>query len=98
MYDEELYEDYEVIEPESIEIRPQDQFLSSKPILMIGAATIAGVGLGLAGVIGGSFLIGMAAESIVMPSLLLKLAGGLAGGGVGMAKGVQYIKREEKRE
>ena len=57
--------------------------------LAVGAKTIAGIGIGLVAVVGGAALLGLAAETILVPSLLLKLAGGIAGGGVGMAKGLK---------
>jgi hypothetical protein len=57
--------------------------------LSIGAKTVAGIGIGLLAVVGGAALLGVAAETILIPSLLLKLAGGAAGGGVGMAKGLK---------
>jgi hypothetical protein len=61
--------------------------------LLIGAKTVAGIGIGLVTVIAGAVIVGAAAETVLIPSLLLKLAGGVAGGGVGMAKG---LRDEEK--
>ena len=61
------------------------------PSFAIGAKTVAGIGLGLVTVVAGSAIIGLAAETVLIPSLLLKLAGGIAGGGVGMAKGLQDV-------
>jgi hypothetical protein len=55
----------------------------------VGAKTVAGIGLGLVAVVGGAALLGLAAETVLIPSLLMKLAGGIAGGGVGMAKGLK---------
>ncbi len=60
---------------------------SSSPIA-VGAKTIAGIGIGLIAVVGGAAVLGLAAEMVLIPSLLMKLAGGIAGGGVGMAKGM----------
>jgi hypothetical protein len=62
---------------------------TTKNSLIIGAKTLAGVGLGLLAVSGGFLLVGAFAEAAVVPSLLLKLAGGLTGGGLGMAKGLK---------
>ena len=62
--------------------------------LGVGAKTLAGVGLGLVAVVAGAAVIGIAAETVLVPSLLLKLAGGVAGGGVGMAKGLSDNKKD----
>jgi hypothetical protein len=60
--------------------------------LAVGAKTVAGVGVGLISVVVGSFVIGAVTEAVIIPSLLLKLAGGIAGGGIGMAKGLNDSK------
>ncbi len=57
--------------------------------LAVGAKTVAGIGIGLMVVVGGAAVLGVAAETVLIPSLLLKLAGGIAGGGVGMARGLK---------
>jgi hypothetical protein len=57
--------------------------------LIIGATTLAGVGVGLLAVSGGALVLGAVTEAVLIPSLLLKLAGGLAGGGLGMALGLK---------
>lgn len=64
-------------------------------LLGVGAKTIAGIGIGLLTVIGGAALLGVAAEIVLVPSLLVKLAGGIAGGGVGMAKGLKDTRTPE---
>ena len=56
--------------------------------LLVGAKTLAGIGLGLLVVVAGVAVAGVATEAILVPSLLLKLAGGITGGGMGMAKGL----------
>ncbi len=61
--------------------------------LAVGAKTVAGIGIGLIVVVAGSAVIGVAAETILIPSLLIKLAGGIAGGGVGMAKGLKDAQK-----
>ena len=61
--------------------------------LIIGAKTLAGVGIGLVAVVAGALAIGVVAEAILVPSLLLKLAGGIAGGGMGMAKGLKDAQK-----
>jgi len=55
----------------------------------IAAKTLAGIGIGLLAVMGGAFVLGLAAETLLIPSLLLKTAGGIAGGGAGMAMGIR---------
>ena len=61
---------------------------TSGSLLGVGAKTVAGIGIGLLTVVGGAALLGVAAEMVLIPSLLMKLAGGIAGGGLGMAKGL----------
>lgn len=63
-------------------------FSSIESSLAIGAKTVAGVGIGLLVVVAGTTVLAAASEAIIIPSLLVKLAGGIAGGGVGMAKGL----------
>lgn len=63
-------------------------FSSLESSLAIGAKTVAGVGIGLLVVVAGTTFLAAASEAIIIPSLLVKLAGGIAGGGVGMAKGL----------
>lgn len=62
--------------------------------LVVGAKTVAGIGIGLLAVVAGSVALGIAAETVLIPSLLLKLAGGIAGGGVGMARGLNDVRKE----
>lgn len=62
--------------------------------LVVGAKTIAGIGVGLLAVVFGSVALGAVAETVLIPSLLLKLAGGIAGGGVGMAKGLNDVRKD----
>lgn len=61
--------------------------------LNIGAQTVAGVGLGLVGVIAGAAVLGIVAEAVIIPTLMAKLAGGVAGGGLGLAKAVHEDNR-----
>ena len=68
---------------------PARRISASGAWLSIGAKTVAGVGLGLFAVLAGSVVLGLAAEAVLIPSLAVKLAGVMAGGGVGMAKGIK---------
>jgi len=61
--------------------------------MSVAAKTLAGVGIGLLAVMGGVLVLGLAAETVLIPSLLLKTAGGMAGGGAGMAKGFKDSRR-----
>ncbi len=61
---------------------------SAESSLIVGAKTMAGVGIGLLTVVAAVTAVGIAAEGLLVPSLLLKFAGGIAGGGMGMAKGL----------
>ena len=79
-------------EPASGRVPPREKTpdaYTTRNSLVIGAKTLAGIGIGLLAVSGGFLLIGALAEAAVVPSLLLKLAGGLTGGGLGMAKGLK---------
>lgn len=67
--------------------------LSPGASLAVGAKTIAGIGIGLLAVMAGAVGIGMAAEAVLIPSLLAKLAGGIAGGGLGMTKGLSDARK-----
>ncbi len=78
---------------EQKEDAPESQ--SNESALIVGAKTIAGAGLGLIVVVGAVTAIGALAEAILIPSLLVKVAGGLAGGGLGLAKG---LKDERKKQ
>lgn len=71
---------------------------SVSPSLVIGAKTLAGIGIGLLAVTGGALVIGAVTEAVIIPSLLLKLAGGLTGGGIGMAKGLKGNRPQRERE
>lgn len=72
--------------------RPSTLNLGTRGLLIVGAATLAGVGLGLVAAVAGAAVIGLAGEAIMAPALALKVAGGLAGGGVGMAKGLKEAR------
>jgi hypothetical protein len=63
----------------------------------VGAKTLAGVGIGLLCVVGGAVLVGVATEVMLVPTLLVKLAGGITGGGLGMAKGVKDARKDLSR-
>jgi len=69
--------------------------LSPSVSLMVGAKTIAGIGIGLLVIMAGAVGLGMAAEAVLIPSVLAKLAGGIAGGGLGMAKGLSDVRRAQ---
>lgn len=71
-------------------------FSSVESSLAIGAKTVAGVGIGLLVVVAGTTLMAVASEAIIIPSLLIKLAGGIAGGGVGMAKGLSDERKQSE--
>jgi hypothetical protein len=60
----------------------------------IGAKTLAGVGIGLIAVIAATAAVTVATEVVLIPSLLLKLAGGITGAGLGMAKGLNDERKK----
>jgi hypothetical protein len=65
--------------------------------LAIGAKTLAGIGLGVIGVLFGAALVGAALETILVPTLVVKLAAGITGGSLGLAKGLGDERRRERR-
>ena len=65
--------------------------------LAIGAKTLAGIGVGVVTVLLAVATAGIALEAVVVPSLLLKVAGGIAGGSIGLAKGIGDERRHERR-
>jgi hypothetical protein len=81
-----------------IQKQPTARAAFSRPgsSLIVGAKTLAGIGIGLVAVITGAVVVGAATEAVLIPSLLLKLAGGVAGGGVGMAKGLKDARKMNK--
>lgn len=56
--------------------------------LAVTAKTAAGAGLGLIVILGGAAAVTVLAETVLIPSLLAKVAAGIAGGGLGLAKGM----------
>jgi len=74
--------------------RPRKR-LETKDLAVIGATTLAGVGVGLLAALAGAFALTAVGEAVLAPTLLLKVAGGMAGGGVGLAKGINDTRRGE---
>lgn len=64
----------------------------------VGAKTVAGVSLGLLGILVGAAVAGALLETVIIPSLVVKVAGSLAGGGIGLAKGLGDERRHRRRE
>jgi hypothetical protein len=64
------------------------------PAMKIGAKTAAGAGVGVAAVILGTAMVSLVGGAAVLHALLWKLGvgAGLAGGGVGLAKGLGGIR------
>jgi hypothetical protein len=79
-------------EPEPDELNPR----ALERSLNIGAKTLAGVAIGVVTVLLGVATAGIALEAVLVPSLLLKLAGGIAGGSLGLAKGIGDERRHER--
>ncbi|MFC1462005.1 hypothetical protein ACFLQU_00225 [Verrucomicrobiota bacterium] len=65
----------------------------SQSFLAVTAKAAAGAGLGLVVVLVGAAAGGIIAETVLIPSLLAKIAAGVAGGGVGLAKGIGDERR-----
>lgn len=78
--------------------KPSGVFSSTESSIAVGAKTIAGVGIGLLLVVAGTTALAAVSEAVIIPSLLIKLAGGIAGGGVGMAKGLSDERKTSKGE
>ena len=75
-----------------VEARVPERSFGARGVFIVGAATLAGVGLGLIAAIAGVAVIGLAGEALLAPAIALKVASGLAGGGVGMAKGLNEAR------
>lgn len=76
----------------------ETQKLNTEELLLIGAKTIAGIGIGFMVVIFGTTGIGAVMESTILPTILTKVAGGMAGGALGLSKGVtDSRKRADQR-
>ncbi len=75
-----------------VDVQVPERPFGARGALIVGATALAGVGLGLIAVIAGVAAIGLAGEAILAPAIALKVAGGLAGGGVGMAKGLDNAR------
>ncbi len=78
-------------EPDALDHRSLERSLN------IGAKTLAGVAIGVVTVLLGVATAGIAFEAVLVPTLLLKVAGGLAGGSIGLAKGIGDERRHERR-
>jgi hypothetical protein len=85
---------YDPIEPQA---RRPKQAPALERSVAVGAKTLAGIGLGVVGVLVGAATLGIALEAIVVPSLLIKLAGGIAGGSLGLAKGIEDERKHERQ-
>lgn len=65
--------------------------------VIVGAKAAAGVGIGVLAVLGAASVVGLIfLEAILIPTVLATVAGGLAGGGIGLAKGIS--SEREKRQ
>lgn len=80
-------------EPDKPERRSAPQQSSGQSFLAVTAKTAAGAGLGLVVVLVGAAAGGILAETVLIPSMLVKIAAGITGGGVGLAKGIGDERR-----
>jgi len=81
----------ETIKVANNQAKPNNDYYAT---MLVSAKMVAGVGLGLIVVLGAGPLIGLIlAEKVLVPTLLAKLAGGLAGGGLGLVKGLNDKRR-----
>ena len=83
--------DYQLESP----AKPEEKY-PTEASLAVGAKTLAGIGIGIICVIAATTVVGLAAEVVLIPSLLLKLAAGVAGGGLGMVKGLSDERKNRE--
>lgn len=72
--------------------------LDTEEVLMMGAKTLAGIGLGFVVVALGATGVGALLEATIIPTALAKTAGALAGGGIGLSKSITDFRKERERK
>ncbi len=71
---------------------------NTEEVLLISAKTLAGVGVGFITVVLGTTGIGAILESTLIPTVLTKTAGALAGGALGLSKGINDSRKSRRRK
>ncbi len=72
--------------------------VNTEDAILMGAKTMAGIGVGFVVVVLGATGIGAILETAIIPTALAKVAGAIAGGGVGLSKGIHdHRKYKAKR-
>ncbi|MEI8346996.1 MAG: hypothetical protein WCG27_05990 [Pseudomonadota bacterium] len=74
-----------------------EKALNTEDAIMVGAKTMAGIGIGFVVVVIGATGLGAILEAKIIPTALAKVAGAIAGGGIGMAMGITDARKEKDR-
>ncbi|MBF0492775.1 MAG: hypothetical protein HQM15_08345 [Deltaproteobacteria bacterium] len=93
---EDILKDESLAKNTTPEIDLEEDF-NTEELLLVGAKTIAGIGIGFIAVILGTTGIGAVLESTLLPTALTKAAGGLAGGAIGLALGISDSRKKRHR-
>ena len=74
-----------------------EKSLNTEDALLLGAKTMAGIGIGFVVVTLGATGVGALLEATIIPTVLAKVAGAIAGGGVGLSKGISDNRKDKSR-
>ncbi len=71
--------------------------LETEEMILLSAKTAAGIGIGLVVVTLGATGIGAVIDAVIIPTVLAKMAGAVAGGGLGLSMGITDNRKEKLR-
>ncbi len=74
-----------------------EKSLNTEDMLLLGAKAMAGIGVGFVVVTLGATGVGALLEATIIPTVLAKVAGAIAGGGIGLSKGISDNRKEKTR-
>ena len=84
-----MTEDFMIADDKAVQEVDLEAGMDTEEAILLGAKTMAGIGLGFVVVVLGATGIGAVLEATIVPTVLAKVAGAIAGGGVGLSKGIQ---------
>lgn len=83
-----MIEDVKTIDEKPFEDIDLESGMATEDALLLGAKTMAGIGVGFVVVVIGATGLGAVLEATIVPTVLAKVAGAIAGGGIGLSKGI----------
>ncbi|MGK5083021.1 hypothetical protein WDW37_06920 [Bdellovibrionota bacterium FG-1] len=92
----ETQEQVKAARPMNVELE-MEKAANTEDLLMTGAKTMAGIGIGFVIVTLGATGVGALLEATIIPTTLAKVAGAIAGGGIGLSKGISDNRKEKTR-